>query len=151
MKRKVLSILLVLVFMFSLVYFSIIEDHSTEVHASVNRLGLHVTQGELDIWRLRKDGNGSYGGPYKTAGDVQANSPGDWDRIASNALNFKNNPSQAIWDGPVEFNADGSVKQIQGTSPNNPPKKEFTNLRDAAFCYLVTGDTEYRNAVKEMH
>ena len=34
------------------------------------RLGLHVTQEELNIWKQR-----SQSGPYKSAGDVQTNSP----------------------------------------------------------------------------
>ena len=57
------------------------------------RLGLHVTQEELDIWRQR-----AASGPYKSTGDVSANSPGDWDRIKAHADRFLNNPSTGGWD-----------------------------------------------------
>ena len=48
--------------------------------AFAQRLGLHVTQEELNIWKQRASS-----GPYKTTGDVSTNSPGDWNRIQNNA------------------------------------------------------------------
>jgi hypothetical protein len=53
-----------------------------------------VTQEELNIWRQR-----AQNGPYKTAGDVSTNSPGDWTTIVANARSFANNPLVDNWDG----------------------------------------------------
>jgi len=59
------------------------------------RLGLHVTQEELNCWRQRAriDPQGANGitcpVKYKTAGDVSTNSPGNWNDMVSgkNAFN----------------------------------------------------------------
>src|SRR5262244_1266049 len=58
------------------------------------RLGLHVTQEELNIWRQR-----TQSGPYRTSGDVRSNSPGDWDSIRSRAAQFAGNPLGDNWQG----------------------------------------------------
>lgn len=44
------------------------------------RLGLHVTEAELAVWRVR-----AVSGPYRVAGDAATNSPGDWARIVNQA------------------------------------------------------------------
>src|SRR5687768_1999383 len=106
------------------------------------RLGLHVTQEELNIWKQRaKDG------PYKTNGDVRTNSPGDWTRILSNANAFRSNPSGERYNGGnVATGPGGCVTNTKGTS--GPSLSQGDKLRDAAFVYLVTGDTSYRDAVR---
>ena len=58
------------------------------------RLGLHVTQEELNIWRQRMTS-----GPYKSSGDVSTNSPGDWNRFVSNKNTFLSNPSAHRYAG----------------------------------------------------
>lgn len=58
------------------------------------RLGLHVTQEELNIWRQR-----AVSGPYRVAGDASTNSPGDWTRTVSYAATFAKNPLLEIWQG----------------------------------------------------
>lgn len=58
------------------------------------RLGLFHTSDEVTIWQAR-----AASGPYKTAGDVSTNSPGDFTRIASNASAFLSNPTADRWTG----------------------------------------------------
>jgi len=101
------------------------------------RLGLHVTAEELAIWQTR-----AVSGPYKTTSDVSTNSPGDWDRIAANALTFKNaaKPYQQ-WAGQVA----ASCYNLSSGTP--PGRGQGENLNNAAFYYLVKGDTAYGNLV----
>lgn len=76
--------------------FAVVPD----ISASANtRLGLHVTADELAIWQDR-----AVNGPYKTAGDVSTNSPGDWTRIAANAATFSGDPG---------------AENVKGVGPNN--------------------------------
>jgi hypothetical protein len=100
------------------------------------RLGLHVTQEELNIWKQR-----AKNGPYKKAGDVRPNSPGDWERILANANSFRSNPSQERWNG---YTGAGCMTESQ----SGPGLNGGTKLRDAAFAYLLTTDTTYFNAVR---
>jgi len=104
--------------------------------ADSERVGLHVTQQELDIWRSR-----AASGPYKTRGDVSSNSPGDWDRIVKNAEAFLRDPRASDWSGP---SGSGCVTKadlhfIHGADL----------VRDAAFAYLVKEETRYRDAVRD--
>jgi hypothetical protein len=111
------------------------------VNAHAQRLGLHVTQGELDIWQQR-----SQHGPYKRPGDVRQNSPGDWERILANANSFRGNPKQERYTGGNMTTASsGCVINTKGTS--GPTLDQGTKLRDAAFAFLVTQDRSYRDAV----
>jgi hypothetical protein len=55
---------------------------TTDLYAQT-RLGLQVTQEELDIWRERAEN-----GPFKSRGDVCTNSIGDWDRVVAYKDNF---------------------------------------------------------------
>jgi hypothetical protein len=102
------------------------------------RIGLHVTQEELAIWKQR-----AASGPYKTKGDVSTNSPGDWTRIQSNASAFLSNPSEERWSGQTQ----ASCVQ-NGTASVHPLRTKGEKLRDAAFTYLITNDTRFRDAVK---
>jgi hypothetical protein len=103
------------------------------------RLGLHVTQEELNIWKQR-----SQSGPYKSAGDVQTNSPGDWTRIQNNANSFLNNPLQHRWSGQPA----GTCWSYRSNPPSLPPGRNAgEKLRDAGFVYLLTSNTSYRDAV----
>jgi hypothetical protein len=98
------------------------------------RLGLHVTQEELNIWKQR-----AQSGPYKTAGDVSANSPGDWDRIVTNKNTFMSNPSAGRWSGQVSA-------QCWNISPPSPGDE--VNLMQAAFYAMVASDSTVATAVR---
>ncbi|HXH09768.1 MAG TPA: LamG domain-containing protein [Alphaproteobacteria bacterium] len=100
------------------------------------RLGLHVTQEELDIWRQR-----AISGPYKSAGDVAWNTPGDWDRIVANKNSFMSNPSADIWDG---YTGSGCVPRYETSIE---PRSQAIKMRDAAFFSLIKEDTGVRNQV----
>lgn len=102
---------------------------------AVERLGLHVTQEELTIWKQR-----AANGPYKIKGDVSANSPGDWQRILGNANSFLKNPPTERWKGQQS-----GCWKIDGSPVPSRPQGE--KLRDAGFVYLITGETKYRDAV----
>lgn len=98
--------------------------------------GLHFSDAELQVWRQR-----AAGGPYRRSGDAGTNSPGDWDRIASNAAAFGASPTAGRWNGP-------SVSGCVPKQASHPPRIEASRLRDAAFYGLVTGDTRYNALVK---
>jgi hypothetical protein len=99
------------------------------------RLGLYHTKEEVDIWKKR-----AASGPYRYTGDVKSNSPGDWSRILSNANAFASNPSRWRWKGSK---SGGCI--YKGSAE---PRIEGTQLRDAAFAFLITGNTKYRDAVR---
>jgi len=101
-------------------------------------LGMFHTEAEVTEWLSR-----STSGPYKTAGDVSTNSPGDWDRIVSRASDFLATPSASGWAG----NTTGTCYDTTETSGLGfGTGKE---LKDAAFYFAVTGNTTYRDAVKD--
>jgi hypothetical protein len=100
------------------------------------RVGLHVTQEELNIWKER-----AASGPYKSTGDVSANSPGDWNRIMNNANAFLTNPSADRWAGQT-------TATCAVTWGPEPGRRLGNRLRDAAFYYLITGDVRYRDTVR---
>lgn len=106
---------------------------------TIQRIGLHVSDQELRRWRDR-----AADGPYRIEGDVSSGSPGDWDRIVDSAKEFRDNPDGARWDGP-DAGEDGCVPQWA----EEPPTAEAAGLRDAAFIYLLTGDSEYGDLVKQ--
>lgn len=109
---------------------------------ALERLGLHFTKEELDIWKQR-----ARNGPYKQRGDVSPNSPNDWERILSNANAFLKNPKADRWNGGYQGNGcvpKGTTSQIMSYEPH----KSLLKIRDAAFVYQITGDTGYRDAVK---
>jgi hypothetical protein len=114
------------------------------------RLGLHVTQEELNIWRQR-----AQNGPYKTAGDVSTNSPGDWTRIVNNRNAFASNPSNGRWKPPVtENNCVPANTSTYGWPEGNTNEGGVagdwaTKIRDAAFHNLVMGVTTDRAAIKQ--
>ncbi|MFZ0257214.1 MAG: hypothetical protein WAN46_16545, partial [Gammaproteobacteria bacterium] len=110
----------------------------TDCVRAATRSGLHFTQEEVSIWRER-----AANGPYKTAGDVNSNSPGDWDRIKRNADAFVANPSADRWDGGYQ----GSGCMPKWSEEPINPNKMF-KIRDAAFVYLVTGENKYRDMVR---
>ena len=104
------------------------------------RLGLHVTQEELNIWKQR-----AASGPYRTTGDVSSNSPGDWTRILSNANAFLSSPSSEIWAGQTSASCWWGDRTIV---PPTPSRVRGEKMRDAAFAYLITGNTAYRDAAR---
>ena len=106
------------------------------------RLGLHFTQEELCTWRQR-----ARLGPYKTAGDVSRNSPGDWDRIVKYKNAFMANPGADHWKGwtvdrPLARNDNpgGSVGDSAWA---------HTNMLCASFYAFVMDDATVRRAVRK--
>jgi hypothetical protein len=102
------------------------------------RLGLHVTDGELAVWRQR-----AVSGPFRVAGDHSTNSPGDWTRIVGQAADHVTNLA-------VGYYAPTSTPPL-GTSFASY-QKYGRWVRSAAFLNLVRHPAEdtsaYRNAVK---
>ena len=110
------------------------------------RSGLSFTAQEVEIWRQR-----AQSGPYKSAGDVSTNSPGDWDRIVANRNAFASNPSNGRWtSGPQDGVNGGCVSQpIAGNQPPDWGSTDWAiRLRDAAFHNLVMGATTDHAAIK---
>ncbi|MES2732167.1 MAG: Ig-like domain-containing protein [Bacteroidota bacterium] len=105
------------------------------------RLGLHVTQQELNIWRDRANR-----GPYKNKGDVQTNSPGDWTRILENANKFRDNTAALVADRWIPWAGSGCYPK--SVSATNVAHTQAGLLKDAAFVYLVKQDASYLPRVK---
>jgi hypothetical protein len=106
---------------------------------AATRLGLHVTQEELNIWKQR-----AVSGPYRVQGDVRTNSPGDWDRISRYATVFYNNPTAEQWTGsnlnPVDIGGDGCVTGTSAAPNDNPGIAQYA--MNAAFYIMVNpGDS----------
>lgn len=118
------------------ILFILLLGVEVQIAMGQTRLGLHVTQEELNVWRQRADG-----GPYKAKGDVSHNSPGDWTRILNKANSFMANPSAERWSGQTSA-------QCRTNTSSQPSRAKGENLRDAAFVYLVQGTPRYRDAVR---
>jgi hypothetical protein len=102
---------------------------------SATRLGLHVTQEELDAWRTR-----AVSGPYRVVGDVSANSPGDWAHIVANKETFRANTTINYWAGSTAWTVGQCVTQSTMNSagfPGNNNRSWGDHLRDAAFFAMV--------------
>lgn len=110
---------------------------------SQTRLGLHYTKEEISIWKQR-----ATSGPYRKAGDVAANTPGDWDRIVRNKNYFVGNTKASLWIGPP---GTGCVaidnNQVEGTDV--PAKRLVGYMQDAAFYALLFNDLSIKNMVKK--
>lgn len=101
--------------------------------AGSTRLGLHHTAEEVTVWQGRR-----LNGPYKTAGDVSTNSPGDWDRIQTNAdtaglTGWTGQTSSSSWPG----------------SPT-PGRTRAERATDQGLIYVLTGTTSYRTKVLDL-
>jgi hypothetical protein len=95
---------------------------------AATKLALHVTQEELVIWKQR-----ALSGPYLD----------DWNAILTRANSFRSSP-ESRWVG----NTTNVCYRASGlSSDSNPGRTKDANLRDAAFAYLITGDTTYRTPV----
>lgn len=99
-----------------------------------HRLGLHVTDQELALWRER-----SVDGPYRVKGDAIGNSPADWERIHRHAREFVAEPQAVRWGGPTYgsgciVNSESWPRDLSGAPPRmGGPER----LRDAAFYAMV--------------
>jgi hypothetical protein len=97
-----------------------------------------LSEDELAVQRDR-----AANGPFRTAGDFSANSPGHWNEMAATMrLNF----SAARWQGPPELNANGSVKnmhQLSSGLENDPPlatRRMAHDMMSAAYAAAITND-----------
>jgi hypothetical protein len=137
----------ILIFITVVVLYPVLPPEPREAKAAT-RLGLHVTQEELNCWRQRAglDPQGANGitcpVKYKTVGDVRANSPGDWTKI-------ENNAKSTLSNGRFTGNTTTSCTTT-GTSMQDAVGRG-NQARDAAFYYLVTGDLNIRaNVINEL-
>ncbi len=94
------------------------------------RQGVFFTDAEVEIWRERSEN-----GPFKSFGDVEPNSPGEWDRIVDHANTFMNDPSR-----------DRTTRKSGQNGYEN--YETHQTLKDAAFCSLVKNDAEIAETVK---
>jgi hypothetical protein len=99
-------------------------------------VAIHATQAEIDIWKQR-----SKSGPYLD----------DWNRILSRAKTFLSAPDAELWPGNQTNQAWDAPKVKNGQQPPNdhPGRRKGDGLRDAGFVYLLTGDSSYRNAIRQ--
>jgi hypothetical protein len=137
-----------------MIFVNFIRGHkyvSGVVDELVNLLGIDYTDVELEVWQER-----AINGPYKTSGDVSTNSPGDWDRIISSANSLLSNPIADNWTAPTTYRsgAGGSPPIVPLVTPHIPqwaypdPTTQGVKVMNAAFAYMVAGNTSYRDAAK---
>jgi len=105
---------------------------------------LNATAAEIAVWQSRMTS-----GPYKSAGDVSSNSPGDWDRIVSSKNTFVSNPSGQRYSGKTTA---GCVPAYATTPagidlPENNRSLGYPIL-SAAFYYLVNTGAGDRESVR---
>lgn len=91
--------------------------------------GLFYSTEEVALWKAR-----AQQGPFLHSGDAWTGSPGEWDRMRSNADAFVLNPEL-----PLTNAKDPSNAQVP---------KIGLKARDTAFAYLVTNDPAYGDAVR---
>jgi hypothetical protein len=91
-----------------------------------------LSEGELAVQRERMSS-----GPFRTAGDFSANSPGHWNEMAATMeLDF----SSARWQGPTDI-SQGRV--TRGGLANDPPggtRRMAHDMMSAAYAAAITGD-----------
>jgi len=105
-------------------------------YGQTDRIGIHVTQAELEVWRDR-----AANGPYKDRGDAGYKTPADWTYITENANAFLNNPSG---DRFTQFYSGiGCVPE----GYHDPTLDLGIETRDAAFYSLVQDDAGARDDV----
>jgi hypothetical protein len=137
---------------------------AASAHAQV--LSLHTTQPEKNIMRQRAGLTAAPSGPYKN----------EYDLIKAKAEAFKTSPtpnwagntcSGNPWDGKCAWvqRAPGEARQQSCVgcpsclasgdctdcqeNNNHPSRRYAEKVRDAAFYYLLTGDTTYRDPVRK--
>lgn len=111
--------------------------------SSQTRLGLHVTQEEVNVWKQRA-GITPGTTKYKVAGDVSTNSPPDWTRIKASADAFKTNPSNDYYNN--QYTSGGCIpKNYTGIYET---RNAGDGARDAAYYYLLSGDATYAAPVR---
>jgi hypothetical protein len=99
----------------------------TENSDGQTRLGLHVTQEELNIWKQRR-----VNGPYQN----------QWAKIQSRADAFVAAP-EPRWTARTT----GGCWVLKG-SDTSPGRTLDRGMRDAGLMYLLTGSAAYRHAVR---
>lgn len=113
---------------------------TTTAPAIGQRLGLHVTDAELALWRRR-----AVRGPYVQAGDAGVHTPGDWERIVENTENFLEKPDKYVWEGPTHswprpiVGGENWPTGRRGMPGQRDERGAAESIRDAAFYAMVEG------------
>lgn len=108
--------------------------------------GKFFTAEEVTLWRQRVTS-----GPYKTAGDVSSNSPGDWERIVANAEDFKADSHQEHIPGITSQRCitEEDYGLVKGM-PGHPATQDASHgwlMVNSAFVSLVLDDVSYATPV----
>jgi cell division septation protein DedD len=111
-----------------------IEDEDGEQPAPVGTaFAALLSEDELAVQRHRMTH-----GPFRTAGDFSANSPGHWNEMAATMnLNF----SSARWQGPTGIDSMGRI--ATGGTNNDPPnnvRQMAHDMMSAAYAAAITNN-----------
>jgi len=150
-RLSLLGAALIILIMVIMMY-PVLPPNPREAHVAT-RLGLHVTQEELDIWRQRRTDtvNGINGVSYA----IMWNS-----EILGKANTFRSAPTTGTWNpttgeygswtGSTNFpdNKDGSNNTYSPGGSGCCSAGNVDRVSDAAFVYLVIGDASYGNLVR---
>ncbi|NET30708.1 MAG: hypothetical protein F6K19_01725 [Cyanothece sp. SIO1E1] len=100
--------------------------------ASNELVGFHITQTHLNYLKDRLQN-----GPFKSQGDYNTNSPGDWDRFLSDAGKFLTN-SYVPWNG-----------ETINDRNNYRDKVLAIEMQAAALHFLMNQDQQYLDKIKQ--
>jgi hypothetical protein len=140
MHKRIIGSAIIMVLTVSQVVFSFPFNlpEVKQAHAAT-RLGLHVTQEELNKWKQRRtdNSNGINGSTYKQI----------WDnRILPDANNFRGQShpgGDGYWEGWT-----GSGCYPKQTNVPQPGRSNGHKMLKSAFVFLLTGDTSYADPVR---
>jgi hypothetical protein len=97
------------------------------------RLGLHVTQEELNVWRQRINQS-----PWNLTYTYEQQPLADWYRIKKNADSLAVQERKHRWKGPISFVIYNGVSVVEKSTSNYPNGKyRGHQVRDGAFYLLV--------------
>ena len=106
----------------------------------VERLGLFVTQQELDEWRNR-----AVNGPFKSMGDYSPGSPGDWDEMMNQS---QQSLSEGRWTGPTHTNYPYTRDNTGSNDFPSSARRHGARLKDAGYVALINNDMTLAQAVR---
>ena len=132
-----------LIFLMVLMLYPVLPPEPQQAHAAT-RLGLRVTQEELNIWRQRMNDNSNGIGGLTYASIYQ-------NPIKAEADNFRNQSyarGDGYWAGPTTLAADGCIPGYDGQNGASAPPGNGIWLLKSAFVFLLTGDRSYADPVR---
>jgi hypothetical protein len=130
------------VLFFSLLLFSFWQN----TYAQTTRLGNFFTLEEKAFWRVRANLDAGVD-QYKAKGDVQSNSPGDWDRIVANKNVWVSNPAADRYENFFRgCSTCAFPKMVDNVNPYDTDDGYF--MVHAAFYAFLANDATLKTQIR---